>query len=768
MSKNRKPKTTAENNSTQTATLLEEKPELNISVTSDTGNEPETEQNGTDITSLPSVGKNKKIIKVLSMSLIVLASLFVLFSAIVMVTYSQPIKTSVGSTVNLSYIEDNPLVSMICTPDCDVKAIKTDSLGKVYAPIKFFGFIKINLEVNIVDEQAPVLTTRNVFISSKKELSADKFVKNCTDHSDVTYSFITPIDSESIGSRNVQIVATDKAGNKTTVDANLTVQEPKEILSFELGSSDEIIKNKLKNTYYDFDKITLPAVTGCGTYEIMGENSTSIFVYDIKIEDTKAPEATVKSFDIPLGTTLTDEQIVSDIVDESKVTIEITDRPDFTKIGEYNLKVKLTDEYNNSSVYTSTVYVHDINTEVLAYENFLSDEIYDLVFNDDISRHLLHFENDDVLTIINTGHNELELTGDYSSIVIIIDIDDGSPPYVKLKNIKKAVGEKLSPEDFIYYSYDSTSITYKFEDPITTNDTGTYTVGIIATDKAGYSCIEYAEITIYEDDKPPEIFGAQDIYLGIDDEVPDLLAGVSAYDNVDEDVEVTVDATKVTYRKEGVYEIIYTAKDSRGNTAEVKCSIHVSSNVRTRLNIQNILQKPLLPNGCEVVSLSIVLNHLGYSIEPIDLYYEFMPRSDIYDGNPMYTYLGDATDDGLGCYAPCVVETGNNFLKEKKGSHRVYDVSGKDLSEYKKYINDGIPVIMWGLINMNGNDSLVLNSYYMGEKVVWHSHSHCLVLIGYTEHGYVFCDPIEGVIEYPNEAVEKSFEINFRQACIVK
>lgn len=43
-----------------------------------------------------------------------------------------------------------------------------------------------------------------------------------------------------------------------------------------------------------------------------------------------------------------------------------------------------------------------------------------------------------------------------------------------------------------------------------------------------------------------------------------------------------------------------------------------------------------------------------------------------------------------------------------------------------------------------------------------------MVLIGYTDYTYIFCDPLRGTVEYDKEDVEKSFAVNYRQACIVK
>ncbi len=189
---------------------------------------------------------------------------------------------------------------------------------------------------------------------------------------------------------------------------------------------------------------------------------------------------------------------------------------------------------------------------------------------------------------------------------------------------------------------------------------------------------------------------------------------------------------------------------------------------RVCLDVDNIMQKPSLPNGCEAVSLAIALNYVGYSVDPLTLYDEYMPKSPYKNGDPWISYIGDAKNKGLGCYAPCVVITGNAYLDSIRSSKDVHNVSYGSFSYYKSLIDEGVPVIMWGTIGMNRNASVCWSGNVNGKRVMWHTYSHCLVLIGYTDDTYIFCDPLVGITEYDKISVEHSFEINFEQACIIR
>ena len=186
------------------------------------------------------------------------------------------------------------------------------------------------------------------------------------------------------------------------------------------------------------------------------------------------------------------------------------------------------------------------------------------------------------------------------------------------------------------------------------------------------------------------------------------------------------------------------------------------------LEVKNIMQMPLLPNGCEVTSLAIVLNYLGYDIDHFTLYCDYLPRTDFEFGDPWTAYIGEATDYGLGCYAPCIVETANMYLSMAESELCAKDVSYQNLDEYTKYIDEGKPVIMWGMVDMFYEDTLAWVGYVDGQEVVWHARSHCLVMIGYTEDEYIFCDPLVGIVSYNKYSVLDCFTAMYKQACIIE
>lgn len=192
---------------------------------------------------------------------------------------------------------------------------------------------------------------------------------------------------------------------------------------------------------------------------------------------------------------------------------------------------------------------------------------------------------------------------------------------------------------------------------------------------------------------------------------------------------------------------------------------------KVQLDVENILQLPKLPNGCEIVSLAIVLNYLGFDVDPVVLSEKYLEKSSFGEGDPFFTYIGDpgATDMGIGCYAPCIANAARAYLNdEKDNKYSVKNMSGSDFSEFEQYIDNGMPVIFWGLTNMDCDPTLCMSFYTERGEVIWRSHSHCLVLIGYTANTYLFCDPLkEGITEYQKSDVRDSHELVYRQALVI-
>lgn len=246
-------------------------------------------------------------------------------------------------------------------------------------------------------------------------------------------------------------------------------------------------------------------------------------------------------------------------------------------------------------------------------------------------------------------------------------------------------------------------------------------------------------IDIFEekiDPEAPTLYGVRERFGYVGDNI-NYTSGVFAVGKMGRSVQIQVDASRVDVNTPGSYEVFYVAVDSDGHYREMSSKVDIYKSSTVRLDVLNIMQMPSLPNGCEVVSLAIALGYEGYQIPPTKLFDDYMPHSYGFKITDFWNcYIGDPRTKGCGCYAPCVVTTANAFFESRNST-------------------------------MRGQYSEVAKGYVDGEWVYWNLYSHCMVMIGYNEDVYIFCDPLRGIVEYDKEDVEKSYNIAYQQACVI-
>lgn len=97
----------------------------------------------------------------------------------------------------------------------------------------------------------------------------------------------------------------------------------------------------------DIKKIDLTKVAD---HKIGFKYHRQIFYSVLSVVDTTPPTATAVSKEIYNDETLTPSDFVTEIKDYSEVKTEFATSPDFTKVGEHTVEIKLTDKYGNKAV----------------------------------------------------------------------------------------------------------------------------------------------------------------------------------------------------------------------------------------------------------------------------------------------------------------------------------------------------------------------------------------------------------------------------------
>lgn len=196
------------------------------------------------------------------------------------------------------------------------------------------------------------------------------------------------------------------------------------------------------------------------------------------------------------------------------------------------------------------------------------------------------------------------------------------------------------------------------------------------------------------------------------------------------------------------------------------------------LPVKNIQQLPELPSGCETTSSAIVLNYLGFEISKTELA-DFFPSGGmphVQNGvmvgpNPWKEFAGSPHENGYGCFAPVVTNALNQYLSSTGSKLKAVNLSGTNARDLLRYIDDGIPVIVWATISMK--EPYDGNSWYLedtGEYFRWPAREHCLVLIGYSGNTVLLSDPLDeqGTARYEFSLFEKRYEQLYCQAVVVQ
>lgn len=229
-----------------------------------------------------------------------------------------------------------------------------------------------------------------------------------------------------------------------------------------------------------------------------------------------------------------------------------------------------------------------------------------------------------------------------------------------------------------------------------------------------------------------------------------------------------------------------TTPPAASNTAPVTSRTVITSRQRkdydsnsVYIDMENILQNPELPVGCEITSLTILLRYYGFDAEKTDMARNYLPTSwgnqRTVDGksykDSFYDYfIGDPFSKGYGCFSPAIERAANSYISDHGGGVTVKNISGCHPDTLYEYLIAGTPVLCWA------TDGMIEPEYYetwydnaTGEQLDWYLNEHCFVLTGFNiSAGTVTLnDPMKGIIDYNIDKFEVRFKQMHSQAIVI-
>lgn len=312
-----------------------------------------------------------------------------------------------------------------------------------------------------------------------------------------------------------------------------------------------------------------------GVYKVVIASGGHEYSSSLEIVDTVPPEALPCTVECPPGELHPAEDFVTDIKDETAVSVRFAADPNFENIRESQVFVILEDLGGNATKLTCTLKVVPVNHEVVseAGEGLPAAELFSAVPGQQIAYATeeerleyirLHSLTDEAVNTDVPGEYTVFLNTPDGIFPSTLTVKDTVPPVVITKELTVYTGDTPTADDFIDHVSDATWIKGEFVTEPDTSAAGSFTAEAVYTDQGGNSVTETVSYTVMADTEPPVINGVDVIRVELGSTVS-YKRGITVTDNRDTDIELTVDSSAVDLGTIGEYEVSYSAVDSSGN-----------------------------------------------------------------------------------------------------------------------------------------------------------------------------------------------------------
>ncbi|MFS0821197.1 C39 family peptidase [Bacillus sp. 1P02SD] len=203
----------------------------------------------------------------------------------------------------------------------------------------------------------------------------------------------------------------------------------------------------------------------------------------------------------------------------------------------------------------------------------------------------------------------------------------------------------------------------------------------------------------------------------------------------------------------------------------------LNGKIEVFIPVEKVLQLPELPNGCEITSLTSILNFNGYNVSKLDLADNYLPKEPfktvnnvLYGPDPNKAYAGNPRQwSGFFSYAPPIVKAAQAYIDEVGAKLEPIDLSGSSREEIMMELEEGNPVVIWVTLDLSKkkvNYSWNINNTNTEFNAPTNLHS--VVLNGYIGNKVHVMDPLQGQITYDADAFFASYEDLGSHAMTVK
>lgn len=179
-------------------------------------------------------------------------------------------------------------------------------------------------------------------------------------------------------------------------------------------------------------------------------------------------------------------------------------------------------------------------------------------------------------------------------------------------------------------------------------------------------------------------------------------------------------------------------------------------------------QRTYYPNGCESISLYLLLKYNGVGVSP-ETIVATLKKGDTphmegnvkYGGDPEIEFVGNPKDkSGYGVFEEPIIDVANQF---KPG---IKKITGTSLDGVLEIVKQGYPVQVWA--SSYQRTPTKCNTWIhkeSGKTITWYCNFHSLVVIGYANNKIIVSDPLTGtIVRYDRKKFEAAYNFYGRRA----
>lgn len=331
----------------------------------------------------------------------------------------------------------------------------------------------------------------------------------------------------------------------------------------------------------------------------------------IYVVDTTPPDVVFQDVRQYLDYELKPDDFVESYKDVSEVIIEYAGEEPDTSYYQYSkVNIIVKDIYDNKTEGSVNLLISWLKSEAtieLGSTEVASQLVFDPSKAGEIPAEQLAKINPKEL-----GDYYISFTAGDMPLDCHVSVVDTTPPVVKLKSISVYDDDtrRFSYNDFITSISDNSGHYTVSMSTIDYTHLGDQTVIITAVDPSGNKTEAKTIYNRHKDTTPPSISGLGSITINKHSSY-DWLKGVSAYDEKDGAVKVTITSNGVNVDKYGTYYITYSAKDKAGNVATGRRKVTVLHDSEdTRALVSQMASQ--CGNSISEIR-SYVISHIKYS-----------------------------------------------------------------------------------------------------------------------------------------------------------